>query len=204
MDRLTRQARGRDDILRILGSGKVRVLTSDQVTTYWFGHTKEPRRHAMRCLRALKADGAVELQPAMLTPVDVSQPLYRWPEDGPPNCGQIAWQAKARFQVPPERTVIVLPKGSSRFRQPPRPTELQHDTMLASVFLNALVMDPSIFETWRSEDEVRDRLPDLGHIPDAIIVEPTGHTFVECVGKYSTSKIEAIHKAFRGTAHRFY
>jgi hypothetical protein len=180
------------------------VLTSDQVAKYWFGHTKEPYRHAMRCLRGLESLGSLKLETAMLKPIDVSEPLYRWPEDGPPNCGQLAWKARARFHVAPKRTVVAFQTDKFAPGRPPRITELQHDSMLASVFLRMASSDPAVFDHWKSEDEVRGDFRNADHVPDAVMLGSRGHTLIECIGKYSKTKIASIHEAFRATAHYFY
>lgn len=189
----------KQDIERILGEGKVRVLTDDQLARYWFGHTKEPKRQALRCIRELEREGIVYVSRAMLWPIDVSEPLCRWPADGEPNCGQIAWRARNRFEKsPPVSTVTILPGsnlGGSR-RRSPRSTECQHDTMMSSVFLHFLESDATIFDRWRLEDEVREIFRDEDHIPDAVLYGAEGQTLIECVGKYSKAKIEAIHSAF--------
>ena len=206
-DQATRGGRASEDIARILGEGKVRVLTDDQTARYWFGHTKEPKRHALRCVRQLQRQGVVKLSRSMLWQIDVSEPLFRWPEDGTPNCGQIAWRARKRFEKSlPVSTVTIFPGEnlSGSRKRLPRSTELQHDAMMSSVFLNVLVSDATIFDKWRLEDEVREMFREERHIPDAVVFENDRQIFVECIGKYGKAKLEAIHEAFCPIPYLFF
>lgn len=198
----------REAIELVLGE-KVRILTAPQIASTWFGHTRHPLRSAMTCLRSLATQSIVRLDSAMLHPeLELSVPLLTWvPGDPSPDFGRIAWLASSRFSKPPRRTTIVRPgsritahKGCRRLRS----TEIQHDVMVAEIFLRTIERHPARFNRWLHEDSFGTRFDTDEKRPDAILVGENATTYIECAGSYSKAKLQAIHAAFEHIPYELY
>lgn len=199
----------RDDISQILGERKLRVLRAEQVARTWFLHTKDPTRSAATRLRKLASEGVVQLSRVMLHPEISTEPtpLFTFhPGEAPPDCERIAWQAASRFHKPPVRTTIVTagPKLiPPALKRRVRATEILHDCILGSVFLDLVTKDASVFERWRHEDS-QGVTHSCGKVADAVLDEDGTPVFIECVGAYAGQKIAAIHEAFQHVSYRLY
>lgn len=191
----------------ILGEGKVRLLTSFHVKR-WFLHTKDPQRDAVRYLRRLEDKGFVDVSEAMLCDIDVTEPLYTWPSDLPPNFSALSWKGRSRTQNGTPKKVLVATPGKklvgTRVRIS-RATELQHDALVSSIFLNHLEESDENFSRWTLEDDLYEMFLGKTHVPDAILESDAKEiTYIECVGRYPKEKLISMHESFCHGAYKFF
>lgn len=190
------------DILQVLARD-VRVLTTRQIARYWFrGHCR-PLQAADRVVRRLVNDALVETSRAMITVVDVTQPIYVSPagDTTAPNFEKLAWQNQKRWRKPLQQAtlVVITPLGAAHYggyARGPRRYEREHDIALSECYLQLWEAIPHVAESWIAEEAIDARRFENKR-PDAILSD-NGETILEVLGRgYNANKIERLFEHFR-------
>lgn len=192
----------------------IRVTTTHALGAFYWPSSQNPERLARQWVYRQVERGLLSSCLTCTKPeVDVSHPLLYWrPGELSPNFDTIAYQAKRRFSVHPERRYLVTSTtlarrlyGAGGEPRSIRTRETHHDIALASVFWGLLRQDPELPNRWQSEDGKRTNPPGIGDdvIPDAVIRgEPD--TIVEFVGAYSAKKLRRLHEAYSPSPYMFW
>lgn len=184
----------------------VRCLNLNQVARL-LPNGKNVNRAAHELVTRLIRQGLVEVRTVMVhPPLRLTRPMYvcaSWTE--PPDFDALAYQAQSRWQLSPERTIVVratpraaaITGGPLPVRRLERDTELAHDLTLSEIYLEHyycrndamwIPEDALLAESWPRRD---------GHVPDAAIRSPVGERVLELAGRsYSARRLAEVDRAF--------
>jgi len=184
----------------------LRVLSIEQVAQTWFGACAEPKANARKRIRTLGQSGLLTNQTVMAHPeIKPDGPIVSWTPFATaetPDFGAASWKLQKRWCKPVRKTLLVQASakanrifGGHAGNRRMRNTEVDHDLLLATVFLKIRSEQPARCKAWRHESELlatgSNRQGRLR--PDAML----GETIIECGGAYARKKLEAFHLAFR-------
>ena len=147
-------------------------------------------------------------------PLRLTRPMYVCASNAEtPDLDALTYQAQSRWQLPPERTVVVratpraaaVTGGPLPVRRSERDTELAHDLTLSEIYLEHYYFrndamwipeDALPAEGWARHD---------GHVPDAMIRSPGGEMVLELAGRsYSARRLAEIDRAFRNGGYELW
>jgi len=190
------------DIIETLAT-KVRLLTTHQIADTWYAKLRRPMESANRVARKLVAEGLAEKIPAVLTVIDVQNPLLRWYPETPklPDFQKLSYANCQRWQTSSRPTTVLRATNNAHgiFGGTPRQVrsrELEHDATVSAVYLEYRKCGRHWTDAWTLEDSLSSRAF-LGRLPDAVVTGKTP-TVLDVIGRgYDASKIESIFTHFR-------
>ena len=203
--KLSKQA---TEILQTL-TGKVRLMSTEQIARTWWCDTASPVANARRALRRLKEARLVELESHLVRPeLELREPVLSSLPGGPePELGKVAYALRARWSKPPVPVELVrATKEANRlvggiiggFRS--RVSELTHDFHLAAVYLHYRRAEPDVAKKWVCENQLRfENRGELAEVPDALVREEVNaapRLVVEFGGSYRKQKLKLLHDAY--------
>ena len=190
------------DIVRTLAV-KVRVLTLDQVAMGWWESTKRATFHARRRLAKLVSANLLQRYRINVHPLlDATEPLYSWsPSSEAPDAAALSERAQSRWTEPatPTNVYTASPLAANLFasyaRRLLRPSEWDHDLLLAQVYVHYVKTDPNLARHWSGEDtrvKAGHRIKD----PDVFVYDDDDRIclVVESAGRYTVTQIAAFHE----------
>ena len=189
------------DIVETL-TRRVRVLSLTQISAIWWtaaGSHRVTRRHLRRLV---SGDLVVRTTVNTVAVQSVDRPLFNWrPGKREPDHRRVSSDARSRWNRAPVPTEVYLAsrRAANLFGSTaghlPRVEQIDHDLLLAEVYVLYRRDRPAEADRWIGEDT----LPKAGYLikdPDAFLVSRDGVTtrVIESAGAYSSKQIESFHQ----------
>ena len=189
------------DIVETL-TRRVRVLSLTQISAIWWAAAGSHRVTRRRLRRLVSGDLVVRTTVNAVPIQPVYRPLFEWREGNrEPNPRHVSADARTRWNKAPVPTEVYLAsrRAASLFGSTaghlPRVEQIDHDLLLAEVYVLYRRYRPAESERWIGEDtrpKAGFRIKD----PDAFLISREGQTtrVIESAGAYSPRQIESFHQ----------
>lgn len=181
---------------------RVRLMTVWQVAQVWWPDGQSQQAPRQRLARLAEA-GLVEVCTVNAHPIaPATQPLWVWkPGQAEPDATEVAGRARRRWRavaIPTEVCVATRLTGNllaSKSHGLPRPEQLDHDLLLAMVYVRYRKLHPRLAALWVGEHA----LGKAGYgikDPDAFLQDKSGRIqrVIESAGRYSVAQMRSFHE----------
>lgn len=185
-------------------SGKIRLLSFEDIHHTWWPSSKSAVTNARRRLSAMVDEGLLVKERAFARPrLPLTEPVFRWkPGQDAPAFGELSWKLQSRWTEEPREITVYLAtrratgifggKADGRIKNPSQTT---HDIHLGALYLKLRREAPTLAAGWVGE-AVLAPTRERQKLPDAILHDREGRPrlVMEFGGAYPAFRLEAFHE----------